>query len=401
MKYLYGDSVPCPIQYNFLTAFETFVDAAAQTVRLDQEITQVEAKIAAGAASRERALEIVEEFHGKAMANLEELRKHYDDPNSAAYARQVREHADTLVTEARTNCRLANEKEAKEHGSEFDRRRKEISTAIERFLKTELMPVLGWSVTMRLTDGQNQLTAILSHPGDVITSFSIGTGQTFNWQSPVRVASLVQGLDLQLGIRKSWITGSVARSAVSLDDFLIGGFELGDDTAEIRLRKRAEQPDSFVFKLERRAEKLLVELQRPGEEDDTVTDLDEEDRARLEKLSQMLRQSVKTTLRFRTRLLSVRVGGQDLFEAKRLRPFLERVIEGIAPIVQQIIEHSPNPNELSMKIESDEGRREEVYVRRESLVAKIEVLDDSGRAVFAPLGLIPEALTSADVDIEV
>jgi hypothetical protein len=401
MKYLYGDSVPCPIQYNFLTAFETFIDAAAQTVRLDQEIAQVEAKIAAGVASRERALEIVEEFHRKAMASLEKLREQYDDPNSAAYARQVREHADTLVTEARTNCKLANDKEAKEHGSEFDRRRKEISSAIERFLKTDLMPVLGWSVTMRLTDGQNQLTAILSHPGDVITSFSIGTGQAPSWQSPVRVASLVQGLDLQLGVRKSWITGSVARSAVSLDDYLIGGFELGDDTAEIRLRKRAEQPDAFVFKLERKAERLLVQLQRPGEEDDTVTDLDEEDRARLEKLWQMLRQSVKTTLRFRTHLLSVRVGGQDLFEAKRLRPFLERVIESIAPIVQQIIEHSPNPNELSMKIESDEGRREEVYVRRESLIAKIEVLDDAGRAVFAPMGLVPEALTSADVDIEV
>jgi hypothetical protein len=335
------------------------------------------------------------------MASLEKLREQYDDPNSAAYARQVREHADTLVTEARTNCKLANDKEAKEHGSEFDRRRKEISSAIERFLKTDLMPVLGWSVTMRLTDGQNQLTAILSHPGDVITSFSIGTGQAPSWQSPVRVASLVQGLDLQLGVRKSWITGSVARSAVSLDDYLIGGFELGDDTAEIRLRKRAEQPDAFVFKLERKAERLLVQLQRPGEEDDTVTDLDEEDRARLEKLWQMLRQSVKTTLRFRTHLLSVRVGGQDLFEAKRLRPFLERVIESIAPIVQQIIEHSPNPNELSMKIESDEGRREEVYVRRESLIAKIEVLDDAGRAVFAPMGLVPEALTSADVDIEV
>jgi len=402
MRYLYGDSVPSPIQYNFLTAFETFIEAAAQAVRLDQDIARAQAKLDAAANAREHALEIVEAFHRKAMESLDSLLGQQQDPNTSVYVRQLREHGEGIVSEARSNCQVAKDKTLKEHGPEFEARRKELASAVERFLKTEIVPVLGWSISMRLADGQNHMTSVLNHPGEIITSFAVTPSQGSMWHGPVRVASLVQGLDLQLGTRKSWITGSVARSAISLDDFLIGGFELSDDTAEIRLRKRTDQPDTFLFKLDRKDEVLRVQLERRGDDDtESSVDLDEDERTRMEKLWQMMRQSVRSTVRPRGRLLTVRVEGQDLFTGGRVRSFLERVVDGIAPTVQQIIAHSPNPAELSMKIESDEGRREEIYVRRELLAAKIEALDEDGRALFSSLDLVSEALTSADVDVVV
>jgi len=210
----------------------------------------------------------------------------------------------------------------------------------------------------------------------------------------------VQGLDLQLGTRKSWITGSVAKSAVSLDDFIVGGFELADESAEIRLRKRVDQADSFQFNISRQGEKLLVQVERKGEaEADAMLDLDEGERLRIEKLWQMLRQSVRNTVRSRGGLLSVTMDGEDLWVGRGVRVFFNRIVEHLAPTVTQIIQHSPNPAELSMKIENEEGRREEVYVRRQSLMAKIESLDDDGRSVFSPFGLAGDELTSEDVDI--
>lgn len=400
MKYLYGDSVPCPIQYNFLAAFETFIDAAAQTVKLDQEIARVQEKTESAAKARERALEVVEEFHRKNMDALKKLSDTYGDPNTAVYARQVREHAESVVEEARNNCRLAREKDEKERGAEFDRRRKDVASALERFLKTELVAVVGSTLTMSLIEGRNQLTAVLSHPGEIMTTFTMSAGATI-WQSPVVVSSLVQGLDLQVGVRKSWITGSKAKSAVNLDDFVIGGFELGDDTAEIRLRRRADQPDVFIFRFERKGDKLTVELERKDDESDDGSLLDDADRTKLEQLWQMLRKAASGALRQRGRLLGVRIDGQDLLEQRRLRPFIERVVKGIAPAVKDIAKHSPNPAELSMKVEDDDGRREEIYVRRESLVASLQILDNEGKIVFAPLGLLPETLTSDDVDVDV
>ena len=401
MRYLYGDSVVCSVQYDFLHAFETFVDAAVHTVRLDQEIARITAKADAAADARERALEVVEEFHRKSMSALEKLYEEYNEPNVAVYARQVREHAETVVEEASNNCKLAKEKQAKEQEAEFSQRRSELSGHIERFLKTELVPVVNSTVSMRLVDGQNQLTAVLSHEGGIMTTFTLTTAQIPAWQSPVRVALLVPGIELQLGIRKSWITGSVARSAVNLDEFVIGGFEIGEDHAEIRLRKRPEQPDGFVFKLAREDGNLTVDVERSDEEGDRSANLDREERLQIEELWTALRKKVDDAVRLRGKLLNVSFDGTDLFESRRLRPFVGQVVKSIAPIVQEVVAHSPNPAELSMKVETGEGRREEIYVRREALVAKMDSLDDEGRAVFEPMGLAGEPLTSEDVDVQV
>ncbi|HNS97753.1 MAG TPA: hypothetical protein PKL73_12455 [Polyangiaceae bacterium] len=400
MKYLYGDSVPSPIRFDFLTAFETFVDVAVKAVRIEQEIGQAQAAVDLAVEAREEALSIVESFHQKVMVYLDALLDEQQDPNTSVYVRQLREHGDKVVAEARNNCRVAMELAVKERGAEFGARRNELMSLIERFLITELVTPVHVSSVMRLSEGQNQMTTIMRHPGGIVATYSAVPVAGSVWQGPVRLASLVQDLDLQLGTRKSWITGSVAKSAVSLDDFIVGGFELADESAEIRLRKRVDQADSFQFNISRQGEKLLVQVERKGEaEADAMLDLDEGERLRIEKLWQMLRQSVRNTVRSRGGLLSVTMDGEDLWVGRGVRVFFNRIVEHLAPTVTQIIQHSPNPAELSMKIENEEGRREEVYVRRQSLMAKIESLDDDGRSVFSPFGLAGDELTSEDVDI--
>jgi hypothetical protein len=401
MKYLYGDSVACPFQSNFLAAFETFIDAASVAVKLDFEFARIDEKTAAAAAARERALETVEGFHRKAMDALSRLIKDYNDPNTSEYARQVREHAEKVVEEARANCDRARDQDAKTAGVEAERKRKEVLASVERFLKTDLLDTLGSTVTMRLADGQNQLAAVLSNPADIITSYTLSS-KLAPWQAPVKVSTLVPGLELQVGVRKSWITGSVARSALNIEDFVIGGFEISDDAAEIRLRKRPEQPDVLVFKLRREDDKLIADVHRTDSEDPNDGALDEDDRRQLEQLWQMLRKSVSEPLRSRNRLVGVRVGDKDLLEGKRLLPLVEKVIEAISPTVKEIVRRSPNPAELSIKLENDDGRREEIYVRKAALVGKLEALDAPAREVFTPLGLLrTEALTADDVDVDV
>ena len=401
MKYLYGDSVACPFHSNFLAAFETFIDAATVAVKLDFEFAKIDEKTAAAAAARERALETVEGFHRKAMDALSRLIKDYNDPNTSEYARQVREHAEKVVEEARTNCDRARDQDAKTAGVEAEHKRKEVLTSVERFLKTELLETLGSTVTMRLTDGQNQLAAVLSNPADIITSYTLSAKQA-PWLAPVKVSTLVPGLELQVGVRKSWITGSVNRSALNVEDFVIGGFEISEDSAEIRLRKRPDQPDALIFKLHREDDKLIADVHRTDSEDAEDASLDEDDRRQLELLWQMLRTSVGEALRTRNRLVGIRVGDKDLLEGKRLLPLIEKVVGAIAPTVKEIVRRSPNPSELSIKLENDDGRREEIYVRKQSLVTKLEALDGPGREVFAPLGLLPtEALTADDVDVDV
>ena len=74
----------------------------------------------------------------------------------------------------------------------------------------------------------------------------------------------------------------------------------------------------------------------------------------------------------------------------------------LAPTVVEISKRSPNPQELSLKHEDDSGRREEIYLRKQDLLSKLEPLDRESRAVFGPfaLGGRDEPLPAFDVSLE-
>jgi hypothetical protein len=53
-----------------------------------------------------------------------------------------------------------------------------------------------------------------------------------------------------------------------------------------------------------------------------------------------------------------------------------------------VARRSPNEHELSLKVENDSGRREEIYLRKAQLVSSLSSVTPKERGVFDPLGLI-------------
>jgi hypothetical protein len=90
----------------------------------------------------------------------------------------------------------------------------------------------------------------------------------------------------------------------------------------------------------------------------------------------------------RNSVRGVRLDGQDAF-AHDLGPRLfDRLIERFAPYVQDIARRSPSVHELSLKLEKEDGRREELYLRKSELVDELTSLDPRMRARFGPLGFV-------------
>jgi hypothetical protein len=58
--------------------------------------------------------------------------------------------------------------------------------------------------------------------------------------------------------------------------------------------------------------------------------------------------------------------------------------------VNEIARRSPNASELSLKLENDGGKREEIYVKKEDLAAQLDALGPQEKALFSPLGLLRE-----------
>jgi hypothetical protein len=91
------------------------------------------------------------------------------------------------------------------------------------------------------------------------------------------------------------------------------------------------------------------------------------------------------------RLLSVTLDGADVVEQDLVIAFVERLVQMFSPIVSEIARKSSNATELSLKREHDDGRREELYLRKQELAKRIEPLTAPARGLFAPLGLAPRA----------
>jgi hypothetical protein len=404
MRYLYGDSVPFPQQYNFLSTFDAFVTCATRALSAGSDISRVKGKTAADADARAKSVAALETFHQGVVRYLTDALKKTSEPVILDYSRQLQEVASRGVDGAKKASAEANEREEGSVRGDMDRKRIEIRTALDGFLRVAGFPSLHHAITMKLDGSGHKIVALISLPKGISASFNIAVGQAREWNSPRRVSEFAGGLVLKIGLKKGWMKKTVELEPVPLDDLILSGFEIDEHTAEIRLRRKIEQDDSFVFRARKSEDKNYAEVLRPLDEgpDAHPSPLDTDERNALEKLVSAVRSQTVSLLAHREALLSVSLDARDVLDQDLIAPFIERVVQIIEPVLAEVDRRSPNPEELSMKVQDDRGRREEVYLRKADLLAKMDALPQELRACFEPLGLSPgETLGATDVTVDV
>lgn len=391
MRYLYGDSVPFPPQYDFLAALEAFCTQAARVVRLDAESRALRKSAEEAAVTRARAVEELEGFHQEALGALRDAAKDSAQPLVHDYVRQVADLASRIAEDARRMALTTSDREAAQARAECDKRRAEVRDALEKLFVAVRLPVEETQVTMTLVDGRNDMTGSVTFEGGIYATFTLGSGEVSDWSAPRHVRELAQDVTLPVGVKRSMFKRTVAPETITLDEYVFGGFDLKDDRAEIRLRRRAQEPDSLVFTLRRIDDKLKAEVHHP---DDAEADsglpsvLDHTSATEVERLWQLLRQACNPVLARKKRLVRLVLGGNDVFEHDLGGKLVSHIVSVIAPIVSEVAKRSPNAHELSLKVENDSGRREEIYLRKAQLVSVLSSVTPKERGVFDPLGLI-------------
>jgi hypothetical protein len=390
MRYLYGDSVPFPPQYDFLAALEAFCTHAARVVRLDSESKALRRASEDAVIARGRAVTELETFHREAVGALKDGAKDVTQPLVQDYVRQLTELAARLTEDARRTALQQSDRESQTARAECDRRSAEVRDALEKLLGAVRLPLAEMRVTMNLVDARNDFSASFAHEGGLVSAFTLGAEDVEEWRAPRQVRELAQ-MALPVGVRRSLFKRTVAQETIALDEFVFGGFELRDDRAEIRLRRRADQPDSLVFALKRHEARLTAEVHHPDDaeaESGLPAVLDAQSAAEVERLWQLLRGACTPVLARKKRLVRLTLGGDDVFESNMGTQVVALVVGVLAPIVSEVARRSPNAHELSLKMENDAGRREEIYLRKAQLISSLASVSPKARRVFDPLGLI-------------
>ena len=388
MRYLFGDSTPFPLPFDFLRTLEAFMTAGTRVLLLEHRGRKLSEETLATQLERAKGLETLSRFHEAQMRSLGEalVPKH---PYAVEYAQRLAEHALSLVTEQRRSVQESNERGEARVRSESDRTGEEIATHLRTFFLTARLPTQGKRLSTTLVDGRPDARASLVHPGGVGVTFTLGTAKAPAWSAPRKLSELVGHIELTVGIKKSWIGNKISREPVRLDDWVVSSADLDETTATIALRRRPDQKESLIFKLRRDEAGFGANFEHPGDPNAELVPSAAEasDLPHLERLWTAIAATFDEILEERTAITAVSLDSEDVFEQRLGQKLVERLVMVLGPTTLEVARRSPNQHELSLKREGDNGRREELYLKRDQLLEGLQPLPREGRAVFAPLGL--------------
>jgi hypothetical protein len=342
-----------------------------------------------------KGLEALDQFHTVVMRAVQDTAQKVQHAHALEYAHKVAQFASSYVDEHRRVTIGASERESMQCRTENERRVAEQRQQLEGFLKVAKLPVLATQVSMHLVSegkdgrGRHEMSAVFDNPDGIQTAFNLGAHKSAAWSAPRKMSELVPGVELMVGVDKSWLRGTVTPKQVNVDEWILTQFELADDAFALVIRRKLAEKEALQFTLRRTEAGLTGTVEHPGHANAEALSgpLGSGDLAALDRVWQALRVACREVLEQKEQLVTVSLDGTPVFEGGLVIPFVVRLVTMFAPTVREIAKRSPNEHELSLKQESEGGRREEIYLRKEQLVSKLQPLSSIGREVFAPLGL--------------
>jgi hypothetical protein len=393
MKYLYGDSVPFPLNVNFLTTLEAFMTSATRIVELELHGQSAMIEATTAAQLRSQTADRLELFHTKLMSALSTVAVQMAQsenplPEARDYTQRVAEFALSVLEEHKRSGQSMSDQEIATARAASERTRTEVLEKLEQFFRVADLSQSGAEMRIRLVGTTFEATALFANAQNIETSFELAPERDAAWTHPRKVSDFTASMSLCVGVKKSWLRGTVKPENLVLDDWILGEVELTETSTRVALRRKLAERDTLVLRFTSNEDRTRAFVEHPGDANAEALPaaLDSQDLAAALPFANALRASCLNMLSHKTKLLAVKLDGTDT-AGTSLLPLVQRVIVLLAPTVQEIARRSPNPHELSLKKESTDGRREEVYLRKEELVSKLQPLPALGRAMFVPLGL--------------
>lgn len=401
-RYLYGDLEPFPASHDVLATLRTFVTCAARCLQLVDEADELEHSLDAAAQENLRAFEALSGYFAGLIEVIDERAMRSGAPEVVGpYANRLAESVEKMAEQARALRGNALDANALQVTNDIRGKRDEIRRVLAEWLVGDPLPLTSWALSLELAGTAPQGQAILTHPGEITTAFSLDIGRDPAWARPRRVGDFAPGMAVQVGYKKAFLRSSLHPDLAVLDEFLVAALELGPDSAEIHLRRKLDQPrDSFVIAIDPAlVEGVDVRVTRfEGRNDDSAPyESQDDDVGRLSGFAEAARKQCQSLLAHKRRLLWVQLDGHDLFEQQLVPAFFARVAQRFAPLASEIERRSPNRSELSLKLEGADEHREEIYLRKSNLASLVEPLPPKFRGMFQGLALFGDVRSPATV----
>jgi hypothetical protein len=339
-----------------------------------------------------RDIERLEGFIGDVLAAVEAARGRSEAPLVGAYAEELRTFIERSSQASRVTRERELEHKVEEKQKKIDSLRATIRERIGEFLLSAHFDISEARFRVRLGEGRYRLWATVTVPPSLEIGYQLAAEKLPEWSEARRLGAFTGEMELQVGMKKAWLSRDLTREVVRIDEYILAAAVLDRNRAEVHLRRRADGPsDTLVLFLQRTDAGFSAVIDRPGEGNEPARfQAVPEDLPKLEAVWQRLHEMCSATLERKQTVDSVVLDGLDVFEDERVVGFINTFIAQYAPVVGEIARRSPAPRELSLKLEHDDGRREEIYLKKDQLASHLNGLDAEVLEQFARLEILPK-----------
>jgi hypothetical protein len=389
MGHVYGDSTPFPYDINFvelirhaveccvtlMTAQHNIASAVDRSGNFDQLRKQERARMDAMSDAVKLTMTAFMSSHSERMVRTAS--------RVLEASRSVIE-SELAMLEGQANGEISNTR------ATVDRSRELSFRAVEGFVLRHDLP--NTSVGLRLLAGEESYSgqALVATPFGIEAVFALQVPPAHDWGKIRRVSELSAGTEVHVPQESGWLSKRVAVAPVKLDKLVVTEVAMASDRSLITLRKGPRSGSGFQLEVTSEAQPKAT-LRKLGEDGsptpDPIIQLEGEDAVHAMRLWNRVIDSTIDLGSRRQAMTTATFDSKPLKEIDEPQTIANKIINVLAPVVQEIARRSGAPGELVLRRDLGEGRREEIYITKAELHEKVMTLPATLRPVFDPFEL--------------
>jgi hypothetical protein len=399
MRYLYGDSSESTLEINYLAFLRDAIDFGVAVLQAEHGLVQARERKGNRDRSAEEQARAIEQFGRVALAAVDPYAQG-DAPVNRCAASVSASISDAIKREIQ-KVRSGQGTDSDQIVGELQRLREKCVSALGAMLATHDLPdadetlVVQWGGTAY----EARMVQRVGWGLEVTMTLDIPPSSLFGHD--LRVEKVADGAEVHAPETAGWLKKEVKMVPHKLGRYHVTHVTVATNGVVLRVRATPEAGAAgFDISVGRRGD---VTVERAGRNENEATfDTDERDLGGLRALAAKLEAAVDALHGSRGGLVSAVLDGKALAAHEHPAVMVERLVAAMAPTVAEITRHSLSPRELVIKRLLGGDRREEIFLSRAELAAKVHTLPPQQQRLFVPLGIVePITIESKDVEIDV
>jgi hypothetical protein len=386
---LFGDSTPAPLKADFIAFLRDMVDFAVEALRWQGQASDAMRSSVLLSEATERGIARVEVLAGEVTRALEHADAGGVDALVGRCAAKIRSAAWDATQSEASVARAAVAAEAARATQAAASARTVCERALEALLLRHEPP--GATAVLKVgVEGGTHYEAV-SH-GRTPYGLSWDVGLQIPPSHPLarvlRIDRIVERLEIAVPEETAWPHRGIKVKQQRFDRLYLSEVVLTPVEMFVQLRAAPDGTGpGYNLWLHRDATAARLERIGPnGAAPDTPCDIEGADGEKLRLLCDSLATMAGEVAPNRQVPVAARFDDKPIHEHEA-SVVIERLVANVAPQVDEISKRSLAPGELVLRRLLSDNRREEVFLSKAELLAKLVVLPPELRSVFAPLKL--------------